>query len=243
MPPFMGQGMCSGLRDAKNLIWKLDLVLRGISDAAILDTYEIERSPHTRDWTMISLEAGKVPCTLDPEEARLRDERFRAGWLPPMPNFPKVEDGLLASAGSGSPADLNGTLSLQAPVEKMGRIALLDEFYPSTRFVILSPIANPASALTNEQIEKLKSIGVWFVYVADGPKADVRDVDGAYASYFAANRAEAIIHRPDFYVFGAVEKLDDLGVLVDDLLGQLHLKTSAPASAADAQKRGEQAIA
>ena len=88
MPPFMGQGMCSGIRDAANLAWKLDLVLRDAATDALLDTYERERSPHSLDWTLISLEAGKVPCTLDPELARQRDALFKSGWLPPMPNFP-----------------------------------------------------------------------------------------------------------------------------------------------------------
>ena len=48
MPPFLAQGMCSGIRDSHNLAWKLDLVLRGYADAAILDTYQPEREPHVR---------------------------------------------------------------------------------------------------------------------------------------------------------------------------------------------------
>jgi 2-polyprenyl-6-methoxyphenol hydroxylase-like FAD-dependent oxidoreductase len=226
-PPFMGQGMCSGLRDAKNLAWKLHLIARGISEPSLLDTYEQERSPHTRDWTIISLEAGKVPCTLDPEEARLRDERFQAGWMPPMPDFPKLVDGILASPDTGSPECLNGTLSLQAAVERGGKTALFDEFFPSTRFVIVSTLANPASALSKSQISKLEAVGVWFVHVGPGPDADARDVDGAYANYFRENNIQALIHRPDFYVFGAARKLADLGTLVDDLLDQLHLNTNA----------------
>lgn len=225
MPPFMGQGMCSGLRDAKNLAWKLDLVFRGISAPSILDTYEQERSPHTRDWTLISLEAGKVPCTLDQEEARLRDKKFRAGWMPPMPNFPKLVEGILASPETRSPAYLNGTLSLQAPVLKDGKIELFDEFFPSTRFVVISTVANPVSVLSQSRIDSLEAIGVWFVHVGNGLDADVRDVDGVYADYFRDNHIEVLIQRPDFYVFGASEKLADLGTLVDDLLNQLHLRT------------------
>jgi 3-(3-hydroxy-phenyl)propionate hydroxylase len=43
MPPFAGQGMNSGLRDAANLAWKLAAVIRGEIGAGLLDTYEQER--------------------------------------------------------------------------------------------------------------------------------------------------------------------------------------------------------
>src|SRR5205085_12616954 len=46
MPPFAGQGMCSGLRDAANLAWKLDLVLGGRCSESVRDTYATERIPH-----------------------------------------------------------------------------------------------------------------------------------------------------------------------------------------------------
>jgi 2-polyprenyl-6-methoxyphenol hydroxylase-like FAD-dependent oxidoreductase len=239
MPPFMGQGMCSGLRDAKNLIWKLDLVLRGVCDPAILDSYEIERSPHTRDWTMISLEAGKVPCTLDPEEARLRDEKFRSGWRPPMPDFPKLVDGVLARSTGGIADPLTGTLSLQARVEKDGRIALFDEFFPSTQFVVISTSANPAAVLNPQQITALEALGAWFIHVGDSATANARDTDGSYSAYFRENNIEAIIHRPDFYVFGAVGSLDDLPKLVDELIEQLHPNVTLADETSGHQDKGK----
>jgi 3-(3-hydroxy-phenyl)propionate hydroxylase len=60
MPPFMGQGMCSGVRDAANLAWKLAAVLHGDDDDALLDTYERERRPHLERVTRLSIQAGDL---------------------------------------------------------------------------------------------------------------------------------------------------------------------------------------
>lgn len=223
MPPFMGQGMCSGLRDAKNLIWKIDLVLRDIADESLLDTYEAERSPHSKDWSVISLEAGKIPCTLDPDEALRRDERFRNGWLPPMPDFPKLTDGVLSKNAEEKPIGAAGTLSLQANVGKAGAVALFDEFYPATAFSIVSVAGSPSAVLSDSQLATLKRIGTHLVHVGQNGKADVTDVDGAYADYMKSIGAEAVIYRPDFYVFGTATILTDLPKLVDELFERLRI--------------------
>ena len=69
MPPFAGQGLCSGLRDAANLAWKLDLALDGRAAPALLDSYESERMPSARAAIEFSIELGKVICVPDPAEA------------------------------------------------------------------------------------------------------------------------------------------------------------------------------
>jgi 3-(3-hydroxy-phenyl)propionate hydroxylase len=73
MPPFAGQGMCSGIRDAANLAWKLELVLNGEASERLLDTYQQEREPHVRHIVELAIAMGKVVCTLDPEAAAARD--------------------------------------------------------------------------------------------------------------------------------------------------------------------------
>jgi 3-(3-hydroxy-phenyl)propionate hydroxylase len=60
MPPFMGQGLCSGVRDAANLAWKLAAVLRRGEPEALLDTYEAERRPHVEEVVRLSVEAGRL---------------------------------------------------------------------------------------------------------------------------------------------------------------------------------------
>ena len=57
-PPFMGQGLCAGMRDAANLAWKLAAVAKGADDG-LLDTYESERRPHVREYIDMAVTMGR----------------------------------------------------------------------------------------------------------------------------------------------------------------------------------------
>ena len=59
-PPFVGQGLCAGLRDAMNLSWKLAGVVRGRLDPSVLDSYEEERKPHARSMIQLALMVGRA---------------------------------------------------------------------------------------------------------------------------------------------------------------------------------------
>ncbi len=77
-PPFLGQGMCAGVRDAANLVWKLGLVHRGQAPDALLDSYQTERRPHVREVIAVTKDFGLIIGELDAEAARLRDQRLGA---------------------------------------------------------------------------------------------------------------------------------------------------------------------
>ena len=72
MPPFAGQGMCSGQRDAANLAWKLGAVIRG-APAVLLDDYQREREPNVRGIIDMSIMMGRTVCITDPAAAAERD--------------------------------------------------------------------------------------------------------------------------------------------------------------------------
>jgi 3-(3-hydroxy-phenyl)propionate hydroxylase len=106
MPPFAGQGMCSGVRDACNLAWKLAAVVRGEASDALLDTYQLEREPHVRGIIETAVEMGKTVCVLDPNAAAARDAAMIADWnagkRPPMIPYPPLAEGcLIGGAVSG----------------------------------------------------------------------------------------------------------------------------------------------
>ena len=66
-PPFLGQGMCSGLRDAANLAWKLRDVITGEAPESLLDAYETERMQHVRAYIELAVELGGIIQTTDRE--------------------------------------------------------------------------------------------------------------------------------------------------------------------------------
>lgn len=77
MPPFAGQGLNSGIRDAANLTWKLIAVLRGIAPREILSSYQEERFEHAWKTIKLSEKLGRVVMTTSPRLAKFRDQAVR----------------------------------------------------------------------------------------------------------------------------------------------------------------------
>ncbi len=186
MPPFAGQGMCSGIRDAANLAWKLAMAVHGCADG-LLDAYQPEREPNVRAIIGMAIMMGKTVCITDPAAAAARDLQMlaaREAGLPPSttPTYPPISAGVLlgtsAAAGQYFPQPVRGT-------EVVSR---LDD--------LLGP-------------------GVWLIHRGDkipNVGADVRlvDVNGAAIADFKTaldtwldhRHTDAVLVRPDRYVFG-----------------------------------------
>jgi len=77
-PPFLGQGMCAGMRDAANLAWKLAAIIKVDAPDSLLDTYESERLPHVRTFIDLAVKLGAILQETDREAAAARDRRFEA---------------------------------------------------------------------------------------------------------------------------------------------------------------------
>ncbi|WP_431818163.1 bifunctional 3-(3-hydroxy-phenyl)propionate/3-hydroxycinnamic acid hydroxylase [Gordonia jacobaea] len=229
MPPFAGQGMCSGIRDAANLSFKLDLVLRGLADDALLDTYGVERSRHVRHAIDLSIELGKVICVTDPAAVAERDTFMLSQGgdpdkiLPPLPPA-TLTDGLLYRLPDGTPGPGAGNLSPQGRLTYRGTTGLLDDVV-GTGFVLASTI-NARELLTDDQRALLDRLGAKFVrFVAT--EADVEsdddavDLDGTYLPHMTETGDVAALVRPDHYLFGVARSGDEIGLVVDALRYQL----------------------
>ncbi|MEY2755604.1 MAG: hypothetical protein RJB65_1962 [Actinomycetota bacterium] len=93
MPPFLGQGLCSGVRDAANLGWKLALVDRGLAGDALLDTYDAERRPHATAVVAHAADTGKLIDQLSGRGGE--QESLDAAYGGQRP-FPHLEHGFRA---------------------------------------------------------------------------------------------------------------------------------------------------
>ncbi len=184
MPPFMGQGMCSGLRDAANLAWKLALVCKDRIDPTLLDTYQIEREPHVRYIIERAIEMGRIVCTLDTQAAHVRDEQMMntgAGLSGSLPGLPGIVDGFVTRT------PMAGQLFPQ-PWAKLAssREGRLDDLM-GHEFWLVSK-----GSVAGESLPHLKAVQIG---------ADLFD-DGTIETWLQKAGAEAALIRPDRYVYG-----------------------------------------
>jgi 3-(3-hydroxy-phenyl)propionate hydroxylase len=187
MPPFLGQGMCSGVRDAVNLAWKLDLVLRGCAGEAFLDTYQAEREPHVRTLIETDIYLGGIIQTTDPEVARQRDAMALSGGAATAltPTFPPL-GGDLCGAG---PVD---RLPFPQPMAADG--SRLDSTL-GDGFVLVGGVTPSPQAEAILQTLAVRRIPI---------------VPESLREWFAAAGAAAALVRPDRVVLAAVSDAESL---------------------------------
>lgn len=202
MPPFMGQGMCSGLRDAWGLAWKLDRVLSGKAPASLLDSYEAERASHVEVVIRMSMELGKIVCEADPEAARMRDEAFLSGKVPPPPAFPGLMAGLL------SKTPLAGALSPHDEIEQDGDVRRLDQITGGS-FTLLT-LGVPSDAVRSRAAQ----VGAAIIQLGS---SGARDVDGRISGFMTGAGAHTLLVRPDFYIFGSSTSDEETLALLNEL--------------------------
>ena len=146
-PPFLGQGMCAGIRDAANLAWKLERVLRGRAGEKLLDTYESERKPHARAFIAEAIRLGGILQTTDPKVAAERDRRFMQTGKEEMVN---LSPALGRGAHTGAPPA--GEIHPQ-PTLADGR--RLDEAIGGYRFAVLGPAALLNSTKLSKEVSRV----------------------------------------------------------------------------------------
>ena len=222
-PPFIGQGMCQGIRDVGNLVWKLDRVLKGQSGAGLLDTYGEERSEHVRQLTTRIKAIGHVICERDPVAAEARDVRIlgEGGGHPRTVTrqeiVPPLQKGLLAFPLH--PA--HGTLFPQPWIRTAAGRRLLDTAAGTGWRLVLD--ARNAPDLTADVRADLTRLGMRLIRVGSADAADqaghdaVAEEDGVLAAWFDRHGCRAAIVRPDHYVFGVANDEGALGKMLCEL--------------------------
>lgn len=228
MPPFAGQGMCSGARDVLNLSWKLDLVLRGTADEALLDTYTEERLPHVRELIDTSVQLGKVICVTDPDRAAARDAAMLAspdgGRRSHGPALP-LRGGALYRRLGGSPAPPAGEVIPQGTVARGAEEGLFDEVVG--RGWVALTAEDPATVFGEGDRALLDALEARIVRIVASGAADASaalvDVDDVYVPYLRRAGARCLLIRPDHHVFGAARSSGEVGRLLADLRRRLLL--------------------
>jgi 3-(3-hydroxy-phenyl)propionate hydroxylase len=208
MPPFLGQGMNSGIRDAANLAWKLSLVTAGVAPLSLLDTYEAEREPHVRSIVEAAVAIGRIVCEQDPAELVRRDEALalRSPKLMSALAFrlPRLMPGPLVLDGGGE-------YSAQ-PVDACGR--RFDDIIGPRFLVLLADGVCDDSGETDEVLRWRRDIGA----LVSSPGRHPAFAD-ALNRMLERYHARVVVVRPDRYVMYSGASLEEAGTAADLLIG------------------------
>lgn len=153
MPPFLGQGLNSGLRDVANLSWKLSRVLLGLSDESLLSSYQTERRPHIFALTEITKDLGQIVGETDTVKAAERDILLRAEMAEHgvitvrQALIPAISDGFFDAKGD----ELKGSLAPQPRVVCEGETHLLDDLMSG--FSMVEPASSHRTLKVSTSVE------------------------------------------------------------------------------------------
>jgi 3-(3-hydroxy-phenyl)propionate hydroxylase len=230
-PPFLGQGMCAGIRDAANLAWKLSMLLQEGAPDALHDTYEQERKPHVRRLVATAKEFGLIIGELDPAAAQLRDETLRGqlerGEAETIRQrfVPNLTTGVI---DAGPQARGAGSLFVQPKVYRdteRNDEALLDDLL-QPRFLIAATTSQAQRWMTSESRALWRRLGGERVVIGSKEQIgmskrvvddDIQylvETDCLFAEWMAKLDSAAVVVRPDRYVFGAASNAEDLNRLI-----------------------------
>jgi len=189
MPPFAGQGMCSGIRDAVNLVWKLESVFRGRASPALLDSYQEEREPQIAAIIEFSIEMGRLVCMLDEAKAAARDNDMyarRAAGESPQPGFgtPAIKSGIIL-AGSGGAGEYFPQFDASQTSDN-GDYLLLDDVLGDGPWLISRSVVNEPSVVATLSLSD----------------AALAPFCAQLYAWLSKHKSEAVLVRPDRFVFG-----------------------------------------
>ena len=196
-PPFLGQGMCAGIRDAANLAWKLVAVCSGRADAGLLDTYQTERHPHVRAFIEGAVEVGKFVQMDDPVKLAERAADMRANPKAYAPPNPALGPGLSERHGVDTGV---GRQFVQPTVD--GR--LLDEWIGHD-FAVLATASFMASQPGLQSLQQ------------EHPRLRIVPLPEDLSALFEPYGTPAVLVRPDRYVHAPVGSAQELARVLAQL--------------------------
>jgi len=206
-PPFAGQGLNSGMRDVRNLSWKLAMVVNGVASPALLETYVEERWNHARELIQFALDLGEQIQPIDPQKAAERDtfffelrkdpnavEEFANGMAASI-RARALDKGVVVGVGENP---LNGQLLYQPKVGLNPENAVpLDEIL-GKGFSIVGHNCDPEQELSSQTIAQWKNLGATLVALGDNSDANgYRDQSGILTEQIPNNEKIMVLVRPD----------------------------------------------